>query len=98
MAEDAVTVAPDVYSVILENDKIRMLEIRTDPGATSELHSHPNMALYAVTDCTWELTGEDGETILAELKAGDPFYMDATVHAAKDVGPSGSHAIAIELK
>ena len=98
MAGDAVSVAPHVYKVVLENDRVRMLEIRTEPGASSEMHSHPDLALYAVTDCTWELTSADGETITAEIPAGAVFYQEATSHSAKDVGPSGSFAIAVELK
>ncbi len=98
MAGDAVSVAPDIYKVLLENDRVRILEIRTEPGGSSELHSHPDMALYAVTDCAWDLTAPDGETVTAEIPAGAVLYLDATSHSAKDVGTSGSHAIAIELK
>ena len=47
---DAVSVAPDVYSVMFENDRVRVLAIRTDAGASSEMHSHPDMVLYAVSD------------------------------------------------
>ena len=96
--DDAVSVAPDVYKVLLENDRVRILEIKTEPGASSELHSHPALALYAVTDCTWDLTNEAGETVTAEIPAGGVFYQDATIYAAKDVGTSGSLAIAVELK
>ena len=98
MAEDAVTVAPHIYKVLLENDRVRILEIRTQPGDSSEMHSHPDLAAYAVTDCTWEMTSEDGETVTAEIPAGGALYQEATSHAAKDVGTSGSLAIAIELK
>ena len=98
MPGDAVTVAPHVYKVLLENDRVRILEIKIEPGGSSEMHSHPDLAAYAVTDCTWELTSEDGETVTAEIPAGGVLYQEATSHAAKDVGASGSLAIAIELK
>ena len=97
MAGDAVEVAPDICSVLLENDRVRILEIKTAPGGSSEMHTHPDLALYAVTECNWELTSADGETITAVIPAGGVFYQDATSHAAKEVG-SGSHAIAIEIK
>ncbi len=98
MPGDAVSVAPHVYKVLLENDRVRMLEIRTEPGDTTELHSHPDLALYAVTDCAYELTSADGETATAEIPAGAVFYQEATSHSAKDVSASGSLAIAVELK
>ena len=57
---DAIAVAPDIYSVKLENARVRVLEIRTRPGQSSVLHSHPDMVLYAVTDCEWRLGSESG--------------------------------------
>ncbi len=53
---DAVSVAPDVYTVMFENDRVRVLAIKTDPGGSSELHSHPDMVLYSVSDCKWALS------------------------------------------
>lgn len=52
MARDAVVIAPDVYKVAFENERVRVLDTRTAPGGTSEMHGHPEMVGYAVTDCT----------------------------------------------
>ncbi len=94
---DAVSVAPDVYTVMFENDRVRVLAIKTDPGGSSELHSHPDMVLYAVSDCKWALTDAAGETIEAQIPADGIFYQEATSHSAKEIA-GGSHAIVIELK
>lgn len=94
---DAVAVGPHVYGMRFENDRVRVLQIKTGAEGSSEMHSHPAMVLYAVTDCNWELTTEAGETVEAKVPAGEIFYQDATTHAAKEIG-GGSHAIAIELK
>ncbi len=98
MPGDAAQVAPDVYTVVLENDRVRVLDTRTTPGGTSQMHHHPDMVGYAVTDCSWDLTSPDGETVRVEIKAGETFFLDAVDHAAKDIGTTGSHAILIELK
>lgn len=98
MAEDAVKVAPHVYKSVLENDRVRVLEIRTQPGDSSELHSHPDMVLYAVTDCDWRLTGPDGEVVEARIPQGQTIFLDATTHRAEDIGTGGSFAIAVELQ
>jgi quercetin dioxygenase-like cupin family protein len=98
MAEDAVKIAPHVYKSVLENARVRVLEIRTEPGQTSELHSHPDMVLYAVTDCDWLLTGEDGESMEARIPQGQTIFLDATTHRAEDIGTGGSFAIAVELQ
>ncbi|MDA1127253.1 MAG: cytoplasmic protein [Chloroflexi bacterium] len=98
MAGDGALIAPDVYKVILENDRVRVLDTRTKPGATSQMHGHPDMVGYAITACTWGLTGPDGETVRVEIPAGETFYLDAVEHSATDIGTTGSHALLIELK
>ncbi|MCH2499376.1 MAG: hypothetical protein MK118_03870, partial [Dehalococcoidia bacterium] len=66
---------------------------RTGPGNSSEMHSHHNMVSYAISDCTWALTGSDGTTVLAAVKAGKTVYLDAVDHSAHDVGAIGSPAL-----
>ena len=41
MAGDAVSVAPNLYKVLFENDRMRILDTRYGPGVKSEMHSHP---------------------------------------------------------
>ena len=95
---DAVQIAPDVYKVVLEDEHMRVLGTRTGPGDSSEMRSHPNMVGYAISDCTWTLTGLDGTTILVAIKAGKTVYLDAVDHSGHDVGTIRSHALLIELK
>ena len=98
MAGDATQVAPGVYKVVLENDRVRVLDVRTNPGDTTALHHHPDMVGYAISDCTWNLASPGGETVKVAIKAGETFYLEAVDHEAEDVGNSESHAILIELK
>ena len=77
---------------------MRVLGTRTGPGDSSNMHSHPNMVDYAISDCTWALTGSDGTTGLVAVEAGKTVYLDAVDHSAHDVGAIGSHALLIELK
>ena len=39
MAEDAAKVAPHVYKVLFENERVRMLEVTMEPGDSSEPRS-----------------------------------------------------------
>ena len=41
MAQDVVKVAPEHYKVLLENDKVRVLEVRIKPGEKEAMHAHP---------------------------------------------------------
>lgn len=49
MAGDAVSVAPDHYKVLEENDRVRILEFRGGPGAKTAMHSHPAMVAVPVS-------------------------------------------------
>ena len=42
MAEDAAKVAPQVYRVVFENERARVLEVRMEAGASTAMHSHPD--------------------------------------------------------
>ncbi len=98
MADDAVSVSPEVYRVLLENPRVRVLEIKTEPGDRSGMHSHPDMVVYAVSDCTWRLSAPGEEDVEVQIQADEVFFQEATTHAGVDVGTGGSRAIAIELK
>ena len=47
MAGDAVEVAPDQYRVLFENDRVRLLEYRGQPGDKTAMHSHPDVLACA---------------------------------------------------
>ena len=74
---DAVQIAPDVYKGVLENEHVRVLGTRTGPGDSPEMHCHPNTVGYAISDCTWTLTGPDRTTVLVAVKTGHTVYLDA---------------------
>ncbi len=38
---DPVAMAPHVYKVVFENEKVRVLEATDKPGDKAEMHSHP---------------------------------------------------------
>ena len=98
MARDAVATAPHVYKVVLENDRVRVLEVRGQPGDKTELHSHPAMVVIAITDGTFRFGFPDGQTVEAELKAGQAMYQEAVEHTAEITGSSEIRALLVELK
>ena len=97
-AADAVTVAPHVYKVLLENDRVRVLEVRANPGDKTEMHSHPANVAIAITDGKYRFTSPDGQTTEAELKAGQVMYFDAVEHAGEFTGTTEARALIVELK
>lgn len=98
MAGDAITVAPHVYKVLMENDKVRILDTRMGPGETTEMHSHPAVVAIAVVGGKFKFTSPDGQTMEAELETGQAMYLDAVDHATENTGSSAAHVVLIELK
>jgi len=98
MAEDAAKVAPHVYKVLFENERVRMLEVNMQPGDRSEMHSHPDYLVYMLSDCTVKFTTPDGETAEVELTAGTSMWREAEEHATDNVGGTAIHGLFFEPK
>ena len=97
MAEDAVKVAPDVYTVLFENEKVRLLEVKMEEGGRTEMHSHPDTLIYILSGGKVKFSDPSGEAVELETAAGETVWMEATEHATEHV--SGAiHAILIEPK
>ncbi len=101
LAQDILTVAggPETHKVVLDNDQIRMLDVRIPPGQKIGMHSHPPNSVYYVTDCKLKATGADGKTQMAEPKAGTAIFRGGeTKHAVESVGTSECHLVQTEFK
>ena len=98
VAADPLQTDPDKYRLLLENDRVRVLEYRDLPGDVTGEHSHPEHVVYALGPAEREQTLPDGETIEMELKTGDVFFVPAQTHIGKNTGEVPSHAILVELK
>jgi len=97
-AQDPLKVGSNIYHKLLENDRVRMLEVTFAPGDSIGFHSHPDHAVYAVTGGTLRVTVKGGKTQVAELKAGDPIWFPAVTHAAKNIGTTPMKLVVVELK
>lgn len=98
MANDAVEAAPNVYTVLFENERVRLLEARVKPGDSSSMHAHPNYLVYSLGDAKVTFTATSGQSIDVELKAGQPMWREAEEHSAKNNGSADVVALLFELK
>ena len=39
--QDVMTAASTAYGLLLENDKVRVMEVRLKPGQKAPMHDHP---------------------------------------------------------
>jgi beta-alanine degradation protein BauB len=70
MAAGPVVVAPHLYEVVMENDRVRVLDARGAPGDTTAFPSHPAMVAIGVPECHLRFGFPDGQTAEAELRPG----------------------------
>jgi hypothetical protein len=95
---DAVTTAPHAYKVLLENDRVRVLEYRGGPGVKAEMHSHPDLVAVAIGGGKVRFTLANGQTQDADLGNSEAGFFEATEHMTENVGTSEIHMVLIELK
>ncbi|WP_214227844.1 cupin domain-containing protein [Pedobacter sp. B4-66] len=98
-AQDPMTAAPNLYKkVLLENDKIRVMQVELAPGDITPWHSHPDHFVYALTDGKMEITDKGKQPVVIEIKAGEAMYLTATTHMAKNIGETTLKMVVTELK
>ena len=98
LAQDPAKVSPNTHKVLLENDRVRVLDVRVQPGQKVPTHSHPAYVVYALSDFKVKFTYPDGRTAERDGKAGQATWREGETHAAENVGTTELHILNIELK
>jgi quercetin dioxygenase-like cupin family protein len=98
VAQDAVETDGDKYSVVLENDRVRVLRYHDKPGDRTSQHAHPDYVLYAESSFKRRLTFPDGQKQEVDVKAGSIVWMKGHVHIGENIGDTNTDVIIVELK
>jgi quinol monooxygenase YgiN/quercetin dioxygenase-like cupin family protein len=96
--EDPVPRYPGNYKVLVENDRVRVLDFRLRRGDTEAFHSHPAHVLYVLEPFAIRFELPDGRTAIREAKAGDVLFSEAVTHSPTNIGSTDAHGILVELK
>jgi quercetin dioxygenase-like cupin family protein len=97
-AQDAVKVDPKHYTVVSENDQVRILKAHYGPHEKSVMHSHPAGVAVFLTSSKAVFHFPDGTSQTVAGKVGDSLYTPATVHLPENTGDEAMDVIVIELK
>ena len=97
-AQDAVKTDPKHYSIISENDQVRILKVHYGPHEKSIMHSHPATVAVFLTDAKGQFGFPDGKKVPFDVKAGQALYEAADTHLPENSGDTGMDVIVIELK
>jgi beta-alanine degradation protein BauB len=98
LAQDAVKVDPKHYTVMSENDQVRILKVHYGAHEKSVMHSHPATVAVFLTDAKGQFSFPDGKKQDFDAKAGDAQYEAATTHLPENTGDKGMDVIVVELK
>lgn len=87
---EQVHAAPNGHRVLLEKDRVRVLEVRIKPGDTSGWHSHPACVVYQLNDARVKFNLPGGKSREVESKSGDIVWSEG--------GPTDDVGVIVELK
>ena len=82
LAQNATIANPRSYRVVLENERVRVIEYKSRPGlgvCGEGMHSHPAHLAIALTPAKVKVK-QNGKTSYGEVPAGEVMYFDAEVH------------------
>ena len=83
IALDPARVAPHIFEIVLENEKVRVLRVTDRNGETQPLHSHPGRVIVHLSPCAWIVNEDDGSTRMESYKFGDVYWADPLTHGGR---------------
>jgi beta-alanine degradation protein BauB len=96
---DVMTAAADAYGLKLENDSVRVMEVRLKPGQKAPMHNHPNdHVVYVKNDARFKLSFPDGKSQVFDLTAGQTLWIPAGPHETENVGTTEGINLVVEVK
>jgi beta-alanine degradation protein BauB len=97
--QDVMIAASKAYGLLLENDKVRVLEVRLKPGQKAPMHNHPNAhVVYVKNDARFKLSFPDGKNSVFDMKAGQTLFIEAGPHETENIGTTDGHNLVVEIK
>jgi len=94
---DPVESNPSLYSVVFENERVRVLEYRDAPGDSTTPHTHPDTVMITLSGFDRRLSVGD-QVREVSLEPGHAAWLPAQTHAGENVGRTETHVMFVELK
>ena len=103
---DALTAAPDYHKVILENERVRVLDTSMRAGERTPVHTHRWPAVLYVLSWSDFIRYDDNGNVLLDSREVDALKVAPTVlwsaplppHSLLNIGTADMHIISVELK
>ena len=94
---DPIVSNPDLYKVVFENDRVRVLEYVDHPGDGTTPHKHPDSVMITLSSFSRRLKSGDRHADV-EMTRHEIRWLDAQEHSGENIGTSDTHVVFVELK
>ncbi|MCY1144973.1 cytoplasmic protein [Actinoplanes sp. Pm04-4] len=94
---DPVATNPELYSVVFENPRVRVLHYHDRPGDSTRPHHHPDSVMITMSSFRRRLVHSD-RSVEVNLSAGEVRWLDAQDHSGHNIGETDTETLFVELK
>jgi hypothetical protein len=98
VAQDPAKAHPEMFKVLLENDRVRVIDDLVPAGAKVSMHSHPEYVVYPLSSYRMKFIFPDGTSRIVDIQQGTARYVPGMVHAEENIGNTDAHALLVEIK
>ena len=103
---DALAAAPAHHRLVFENERVRVLDTRIEPGDRTPIHTHRWAAVHHVISWSNFIRRDAGGSLLLDSRrsgltatAGDVLWGEPLgPHTLENVGDGPLHILSVELK
>ena len=98
METDPIEVARNHYRVVLENERVRVLAFRGQPGDSWGLHAHPDMVVVSLSNYVVRNIVPGSEPSVRQARHGEVAWISACSHIGENIGDTEMECVLVELK
>ncbi|MET7403173.1 cytoplasmic protein [Dactylosporangium sp. NPDC005572] len=96
-SHDPAVTDPNLYRVVFENARVRVLEYRDRPGDGTNPHRHPDSVMITLSAFRRRVSS-GGREVDVDLPANEVRWLPAQEHSGHNTGDTGTHTLFVELK
>lgn len=87
-----------IENLLLDNDKVKVVENIRHPGYLAKMHTHKAYIAYFFDSCKIKITTPDGKTQEKDIPAGKLVWSNGITHEVEVLGNTDLHTLHIEFK
>jgi beta-alanine degradation protein BauB len=96
---DVVTVSPDKYKVVLENEHVRVIQYTLKPGEKDNPHTHPPKTSYVISGGTFRVYPENEQPFdYVEVEGVSEWSDKTSKHYVENIGNTTISILLTEIK